>query len=251
MTVIFETSFEGIGIESGYAEYVGDGCTVDWDSTDVAPPSGGGSEILKCISAPDDNMATIYYESGGNAVSYYRVYFRIAAHNLGNGFSFLIARGESSVEAAWGVYLYNDNGTLRLYHHLYNDGTDEFGYLSSTFSGEVTLGMWHRLEVKYDATAEEYEFRLDGASWESGSLTGTFYSSLIYFLCGIWDQWDDGTTGTAYFDLFSGDDSDWIGPPSPTAAITGTATESIDEADIVAGGKTIIITLTNDEWIAA
>lgn len=37
----------------------------------------------------------------------------------------------------------------------------------------------------------------------------------------------------------------------PTAAITGTAIAAITEADIVAGGKTIIITLTNDTWVAA
>ena len=36
-----------------------------------------------------------------------------------------------------------------------------------------------------------------------------------------------------------------------SAAITGTATASIQEADIVAGGKTVIITLTNDTWVAA
>jgi hypothetical protein len=36
-----------------------------------------------------------------------------------------------------------------------------------------------------------------------------------------------------------------------SAAITGTATASITEADVVAGGKTIIITLTNDTWIPA
>lgn len=36
-----------------------------------------------------------------------------------------------------------------------------------------------------------------------------------------------------------------------TAAITGTATAGINETDIVAGGKTIIITLTGDTWIAA
>ena len=35
-----------------------------------------------------------------------------------------------------------------------------------------------------------------------------------------------------------------------SAAITGTATASISETDIVAGGKTIIITLTNDIWVA-
>lgn len=34
-----------------------------------------------------------------------------------------------------------------------------------------------------------------------------------------------------------------------TAAVTGTATASITEADIVAGGKTIIITLGGETWI--
>ena len=35
-----------------------------------------------------------------------------------------------------------------------------------------------------------------------------------------------------------------------TAALTGTATAGINEADIVAGGKTIIVTLTGDTWVA-
>lgn len=36
-----------------------------------------------------------------------------------------------------------------------------------------------------------------------------------------------------------------------SAALTGTATASITETDVVTGGKTIIITLTNDTFIAA
>lgn len=40
------------------------------------------------------------------------------------------------------------------------------------------------------------------------------------------------------------------GIPAPIAALTGTALASITEADIVTGGKTIIITLSNDTWIA-
>jgi hypothetical protein len=38
---------------------------------------------------------------------------------------------------------------------------------------------------------------------------------------------------------------------SGTAAVSGTATASITEADIVAGGKTIVITLTNDTWVTS
>jgi len=36
-----------------------------------------------------------------------------------------------------------------------------------------------------------------------------------------------------------------------TAAVTGTATAIIDEDDIVTGGKTIILTLTGDTWVAS
>ncbi len=38
---------------------------------------------------------------------------------------------------------------------------------------------------------------------------------------------------------------------APSAALTGTVTAAITEADIVTGGKTIILTLTNDTWVAA
>lgn len=39
--------------------------------------------------------------------------------------------------------------------------------------------------------------------------------------------------------------------PLATAALTGTVTASVTEANIVAGGKTLIITLTGDKWLAA
>ena len=38
---------------------------------------------------------------------------------------------------------------------------------------------------------------------------------------------------------------------TPTAALTGTITSSTVEADIVSGGKTIILTLTDDTWVAS
>lgn len=46
-------------------------------------------------------------------------------------------------------------------------------------------------------------------------------------------------------------DSEMLTTSTIYATITGTATASITEADVVAGGKTIIITLTGDTWIAA
>ncbi len=38
---------------------------------------------------------------------------------------------------------------------------------------------------------------------------------------------------------------------APTIALTGTATASITETDIVNGGKTIILTITGDTWVAS
>jgi hypothetical protein len=40
-------------------------------------------------------------------------------------------------------------------------------------------------------------------------------------------------------------------PFGRTAVVTGTAIASITEADVVAGGKTIIITLASDTWLAS
>ena len=39
--------------------------------------------------------------------------------------------------------------------------------------------------------------------------------------------------------------------PTISAALTGTITESVSELDIVLGGRTLILTLTNDTWVAA
>lgn len=64
-----------------------------------------------------------------------------------------------------------------------------------------------------------------------------------------------GATGVAQYDVSAA--APHVGavvvvqPPQKSAALTGTVTASITEADIVAGGKTIILTLTGDTWIAA
>lgn len=42
-----------------------------------------------------------------------------------------------------------------------------------------------------------------------------------------------------------------LGKSRKSAVLTGTIVPTVTEADIVAGGKTLIITLTGDTWIAA
>lgn len=42
-----------------------------------------------------------------------------------------------------------------------------------------------------------------------------------------------------------------VPPNAVSCVLSGTVTSSITESDIVAGGKTIILTLTNDTWVAS
>ena len=51
--------------------------------------------------------------------------------------------------------------------------------------------------------------------------------------------------------LYGGSRAPYAVVAAASAALTGTATASITESDIVTGGKTIILTLTGDTWIAA
>ena len=55
------------------------------------------------------------------------------------------------------------------------------------------------------------------------------------------------TSGTVDYDNFDSTNTATV----PAAAITGTITTGTIESDIVTGGKTIIVTLTDDTWIAA
>jgi len=43
----------------------------------------------------------------------------------------------------------------------------------------------------------------------------------------------------------------YAGTPAVSIAVSGTATASITESDVVTGSKTIILTVTNDTWLAA
>jgi hypothetical protein len=66
----------------------------------------------------------------------------------------------------------------------------------------------------------------------------------------VWRLYDPATRWELYYQLGR---RAWSFPTAPAvgAAITGTATAAISEDDVVAGGKTIVITLTGDTWIAS
>lgn len=99
--------------------------------------------------------------------------------------------------------------------------------------------------VTWTSTSPRTESREDA----SGTGSNTVSTSLQYRVVSA------TTALTASFETGSNQNQD-VGvatfkKQTRSAAITGTATASITEADIVTGGKTIIITLTGDTFIAA
>ena len=88
------------------------------------------------------------------------------------------------------------------------------------------------VELSVNGIGVKTEPLLDPKDWQAylpATMVGEFYEGRYY---GFWD-----------FDVTSVD-------PVITAEMSGTITGA-DEADIVNGGKTILITLTNDVWVAA
>jgi len=110
-----------------------------------------------------------------------------------------------------------------------------------TFREAVTVSAW--------ADAVELEVELTGTTakiFRAGVQQGSDVDLSSYSIAGSGAA-APFVYGSGFIYSFAADS---LGAPTPTAAVTGTATASITEADIVTGGKTIIVTLTDDTWVA-
>jgi len=212
MAEIFSTSFEGVGVEAGFGELVGTGCSLDWDNSDVARPTGGGDEIIESISASTGWRATAYKDlgPGGQPISYTRGYVQIKSHSLANtNVKIVMAGTDENNERTWEVNLYRyTDGKLYFVGGVWDDGDWR---APTALSSEVILDTWYRLEVEYDYTNTHWEFRVDGAKIEDLALTGSLREGLRYFAIGGQNGITTGIAMTMYGDLFKADDADWVG----------------------------------------
>lgn len=125
------------------------------------------------------------------------------------------------------------------------------GPMTTTISGCLVLTL-----AVMDATGAERVVSADGTPTQHYGNTGN--SVLNELHVGLFSEIQAAAgaiTRTASQDTALSDQA-WGSfmvaiAPVATAAITGTATASISETDIVSGGKTVIITLTGDAWVAA
>ncbi len=160
--------------------------------------------------------------------------------------------------------------------------SQDYGDFSINTSAANATGIQVFLECAVDDNSgQTYTLRMElskdnGASWvTSKTITGHDWVEAVnvdtFFIFGharsLWGQtWTPTDLDNDHFRIrFSAQSSvtlkniavDHIkvrvfyDAPAVSAAVTGTITPTATEADIVAGGKTIIITLTGDTWVTA
>jgi hypothetical protein len=134
-----------------------------------------------------------------------------------------------------------------------DDSNSGSGTSTSVSSGNIALS---GSDISVLAAYGPYSVANTSSHQINGSATGVTVTSTYTYGIAWYARYTSSFTGAATCTLDSS--NDWVcaavalkSASSTSAAITGTATASITEADIVTGGKTIIITLTGDTFIAA
>ena len=207
---IWDERFEGGGYEETWSEgeYVGGGATLDedWTTVDAGSPSDWGSQCLKVVTTGNSCMVDHIFGSNISEV-YIRMEFVIAAQG-GSDFELMRIMNKSNTQCA--SFQFDTVGGDLIIRPIVSGTTHGQ-------SGALSLNTRYRAELWIN-TASGWEFRLDGATIDSGP------SGEVSVECGrIWLGRPTGNTNiTAYIDLFGIDDSGWIGPESGTTTSTST-----------------------------
>lgn len=211
MSETFSEGFEGTGYESGSpTETVGSGSTVNEDKATSAvsgAPSTWQGQCLETISTGD--VAYVLLDGSTEDPSYTRIEFIIGSDGLASEADYsLVATGaDSSLNQLWDIILYQTGGVKYIILQAKKDDGGGAGDIVSAFSYDTR----YRAEFKWDNAANEWEYKFDGTSINSGSITGAPASrSLYYVICG---QHGVGSEAlTAYYDSISINDSVFPGP---------------------------------------
>lgn len=214
--------------ESFWTVTQGSGCTVDTDNTDVSPPPGGGSQVLKMIGNGNgvNNFVRGYIPGGQKSDTWTTVCIRLAALTDGHSFYALQTQDSAWTEQFAIAFLRSGSAyTLRV--NIRNNGGAQ-----QVVNKSVSLDTWYKVDIKYDRTNTAYEVLVDDVSEASGSLTGD-YALGLYFITmyGMW--WYDGFSCTAYWDRIWIDDSEY-GYGAGVSAVSS-LTGSLKRTKVLAG----------------
>jgi len=235
MSRIFDEKFEATGFdETGWSETVGSGSTVDEDYavSNVDPePSGWQTKGLRCLSTTVKFAYIANSQDLGTNKFFFRTEFVIVSEDLANTEQRRIIQLRANGSVAFRAILEQVSGDLVLAFEIHEAG---LGGSSTDLTDTTVLSLdtRYRLEMKWDIDADTWDILLDGSSIFSGTLTGNSATTQMDEIHRLGLTHEFQADAEVLFDLIA-------------------ATATIDEADVVAGGDTIILTLTNTIWVAS
>jgi hypothetical protein len=189
---LLSESFEGVGYtETGWTEHLGanESNLIDEDNTDVAAPTGGGSQILKIVKdiTPTGTQAAsaawVDNDLGSEQpITYVDFYVMVNAHGLTDPGDYVyLYRGLNS---GWSnvntLILRNTAGDIRFFAGRYSGGSEDGFYYPST--GSITLDQWYHVQLKYDVTNHRILCVIDGHYLYSGTLEEAHRTGMLLML---------------------------------------------------------------------
>lgn len=221
MTRFWDEQFEATGYDETWSsgETVAGSSSLDEDyatSSVTGAPADWDSKCLRSNMVSDAACYVQHFFAAAHTVSYARIEFIWGSFPdaLAQFGTHIFAQQEDSGGVAcWQLKIQergaSNDGPYRLQFYENAAGTGLTAHHSSSY--EMSADTRYRIEVKWDGSANEWEFRFDGATAYSGTIDG-----------GPTDIQDDlriglgaggGTPGNAelFFDNIAFDDTDWIG----------------------------------------
>ncbi len=222
MAKFWDEKLEGTGYQETWSqgETVGAGSILDEDfstSSVTGAPSDWSIQCLRSKKITSENAYVRHDFASSHTISYARVEFIWASFpDAMNQFSLhdLIQMEDSAGAKVWEIVIQergaSNNGPYRIQFREDANGDDTFISHHSS-SQTISLDTRYRIEVKWDGSANLWEFRFNGATAFSGSISGGSTNIQNDLRVGLGITNTGAGNAEIYYDNIAFDDTDWIG----------------------------------------
>lgn len=207
MTIILNERFGGVGYENAWTEVVGGGNSLNEDANAAlaGSPDNWLSECLQIIVSNATFNAYISKSITSLAISFIRFEFVVTAETLANNDVMVLAAGMGSATTAWFVGLFQTAGVVYIIADMRHNGSPNL-----VVYDPLVIGSKYRVEVKWDAATDTWEWWLNDVSKASGSLTSAHVTAIDTLTIGS-TAVAHSKTMTFYIDNIAIDDSSFLG----------------------------------------
>lgn len=213
-----------------------------WTTLPVVSDPGKAEDGLYEDESGNSNDKGAYWDADTFADGQYSQIVASSVVTTGGTRLGLVVRASTSTNVAT-LMRYKGNGDCEAY--VWDSGGSRNALSGNPFTPSATVGVGDILRIEIDDATDTLTLKID---YGAGFVTEN-----------TWDASSGNTSGQAGIYIVSpnatvmaGDD--WEGgdlAAAESAALTGTMTATVDEDDITAGGKTIIVTITGDTFKTA